>query len=621
MDGMSGKLLMLALLVSLAFLITSSASSYIRSWQSKNAGDSSATSGILRYPAGNVRVFDIEAFYETSDVAKFAAEHEQDILDARAHRKRECGTLVGVSAVDCEVCALFVSGARGLIEKGSTQADIVQFATFTCIKLKIEDDRVCKAVVQEFKDELFGTLIGVTLQAKEICGYVLGSDCGAPYNPEAMWNVTFPNMPKPPITPPRPPKPGSPILRVLHITDFHWDQEYSEGANAVCGEPLCCRKDDGPPAPGVVGAGRYGDFRDCDSSKIMLDSLFSHLRSIQDQFDYVLFTGDIPPHNIWNQSRDSQTDAMDKFSGYMRTYLPDKMLFPTLGNHESAPVNSFPPIYIQGNNSINWLYQVTADNWRNWLPPDTASTIKKGGFYSASPFPGLRVISLNMNMCNNGNWWLYINATDPNGMLQWFIDELQNAEDMGQKVHVLGHIFPGCSCCLKPFSWNYYKIVNRYESTIVGQFFGHTHAMGYEVMYDEETLLRPLGIVYMPGSITTYSSLNPGFRIYQIDGNYTGSSWQVQDYTNYFLNLTSANLYGNPVWQKEYGAREAYGLTSLFPKDWNDLIYRMKTDDALFDMFCSHISKSAPTDKCDRNATLCALKTGRNGDPNLCKDL
>ena len=65
----------------------------------------------------------------------------------------------------------------------------------------------------------------------------------------------------------------------------------------------------------------------------------------------------------------------------------------------------------------------------------------------------------------------------------------------------------------------------RYESTIAEQFFGHVHAMTYEMFYDEETLKRPLGVAYMPGSITTYSNLNPGFRIYEIDGNYTGSSW------------------------------------------------------------------------------------------------
>lgn len=65
----------------------------------------------------------------------------------------------------------------------------------------------------------------------------------------------------------------------------------------------------------------------------------------------------------------------------------------------------------------------------------------------------------------------------------------------------------------------------RYESTITGQFFGHTHNMIYEVFYDVINRTRPVGVAYIPGSVTTYSFLNPGFRIYEVDGNYEGSSW------------------------------------------------------------------------------------------------
>ena len=44
------------------------------------------------------------------------------------------------------------------------------------------------------------------------------------------------------------------------------------------------------------------------------------------------------------------------------------------------------------------------------------------------------MISLNMNFCNSGNWWLLINTTDPAGMLDWLITELQDAENKGDKV-------------------------------------------------------------------------------------------------------------------------------------------------------------------------------------------
>lgn len=48
----------------------------------------------------------------------------------------------------------------------------------------------------------------------------------------------------------------------------------------------------------------------------------------------------------------------------------------------------------------------------------------------------------------------------------------------------VGHIPPGASDCMKVWSRNYYEIVERYENTITGQFFGHTHADEFEMFYD-----------------------------------------------------------------------------------------------------------------------------------------
>lgn len=57
--------------------------------------------------------------------------------------------------------------------------------------------------------------------------------------------------------------------------------------------------------------------------------------------------------------------------------------------------------------------------------------------------------------------WLLINSTDPAKELQWFIYELQSAEFNDEKVHVIGHIPPGHSDCLKVWSRNYYSIIAR----------------------------------------------------------------------------------------------------------------------------------------------------------------
>ena len=62
---------------------------------------------------------------------------------------------------------------------------------------------------------------------------------------------------------------------------------------------------------------------------------------------------------------------------------------------------------------------------------------------------------------NSTHRWLLINSTDPAGQLQWLISELQESEDAGEKVHIIGHIGPGQGSCMEVWSWNYYRIVNR----------------------------------------------------------------------------------------------------------------------------------------------------------------
>ena len=39
----------------------------------------------------------------------------------------------------------------------------------------------------------------------------------------------------------------APTLRVLHVSDIHVDLNYTEGAEADCGEPICCRQNSTEP--------------------------------------------------------------------------------------------------------------------------------------------------------------------------------------------------------------------------------------------------------------------------------------------------------------------------------------------------------------------------------------
>ena len=233
-------------------------------------------------------------------------------------------------------------------------------------------------------------------------------------------------------------------------------------------------------------------------------------------------------------------------------------------------------------------------------------------------FPGLRLFSLNNSYCYAYNFWIFVSSVDPFGQLKYLVQVLQESETKGEKVHIIGHINP--SGCMRSYSENYYRIVNRYESTIVGQFFGHTHNDQFEIFYDLENLKRPVGIAYMTGSITTYPLMNPAYRIFEIDGAYESSSFQILDYETYFTNLTEANLRPElaPLWRKEYSARKAYNLKSLSPSEWNNLIETLWNDvhNPLFDILYKHFSKSFDKEiNCDfkcRRSFLCKFKQARS---------
>lgn len=519
----------------------------------------------------------------------------------------------------CYACKLSAKAIQYLVHAGTSEDRLASLASTLCRSFRVSTDRVCNGLSNAYKDEVLFVFSKVSLNPVDICSSILDEDCGSGVYPSDNWTVALPHVPKPPVTPVAPPEPGSPVLRVLQLSDVHLDPAYQEGASAICGEPLCCRSTDPPATSPDQRAGPWGDYRKCDTPLRTLESLLQHVAETQ-QVDYVLWTGDDPPHNVWNQTKEGQMAVMRKVATLIRSYFPGVPVFPALGNHEGIPVNSFPPSSYSS--SMDWLYEMLSETWTQWLPSETRATILKGGFYSVPVFPGFRIISLNMNYCNDLNWWLLLNTTDPLGELQWLINQLENAEVTGEKVHIIGHIPPGTFDCMKMWSANYYRIVNRYESTIRGQFFGHTHFDEFEMFYDDAER-RPASVAYVGPSVTPYASLNPAYRIYVVDGNRTDASWAVLDHETYFLNLTEANLSGRDDWNFLYAAKSAYNMTSMQPDEWQHVWSRLATNDTFFQRFYRHSHRgSAAAAPCNdalcRRNWLCRLRSGRSGDAPSC---
>uniref|UniRef100_A0A8C0JCI8 Sphingomyelin phosphodiesterase 1 n=1 Tax=Chelonoidis abingdonii TaxID=106734 RepID=A0A8C0JCI8_CHEAB len=421
--------------------------------------------------------------------------------------------------------------------------------------------------------------------------------------------------------------------RLLFLTDLHWDQAYAPGSDPACKDPLCCRggRAQGPPH---AGAGYWGEYSKCDLPLHTIRNLLQHLAR-GPPFQLAYWTGDLPAHDVWQQSRADQLRALRTLSTLLRKYLAPLPVYPAVGNHEATPVNGFPPPYVHGNQSSAWLYGAMAEAWEGWLPPEALETLRghcwgvpvcAPGHGGGVPVPRRHCWAV--PVCSPGGW---VGVPVCRSC----------SRSLPPQVHIIGHIPP--AHCLRSWSWNYYRARpldahlhrGRFEGTIAAQFFGHTHVDEFEMFYDEETLSRPVSVAFVAPSVTTYINLNPGgdtllplpgYRVYQLDGDYPGSSHMVLDHETFILNLTEANAPGaEPRWQRLYRARQAYGLPSVFPADWDGLLRRFQADERLFQQFWFFFHKGHPPREPCREACkaalLCALRSGRSADPSLCRTL
>lgn len=92
-------------------------------------------------------------------------------------------------------------------------------------------------------------------------------------------------------------------------------------------------------------------------------------------------------------------------------------------------------------------------------------------------------------------------------------------------VHILSHIPPGNGDCWTIFSREFSKIINRFESTGAAQFYGHIHKDEFKIFYDLVDRNRPTNVAFIGPSLTPFTELNPGYRVYTIDGSRPGSTW------------------------------------------------------------------------------------------------
>eukprot|EP01133_Synstelium_polycarpum_P013615 gene13615-16022_t len=488
-----------------------------------------------------------------------------------------------VGAITCDVCTWGVHVVQDMMSSNKSDDEIAKFLIDGCTILHIEKKEVCTGIIPLFENEAFGVIGNPENKPEYICGF-LGI---CPFTPANFTGIiTFPS-PKPPHVAPVPPAKDGARLKMLHLSDVHMDTLYVPGSTNDCGEPICCRASNGP-GTGPTAAGQWGDYK-CDVSLPMVTNMFENIAATQDDISFVIWTGDNPPHDVWMQSHETQLAATDRITTMLDKYLPNAQVFPCLGNHEGVPVNTFP---LPGMPGSTWLFDALATTWSNWLDASAQETFRYGGYYTMPMdlVENGRVISLNMNWCNNQNLWLIENVTDAANMLQWTVNTLEAAEAAKEKVYIIGHIPTGISDCIDIWAQQFYQIVDRYEDTIVSIFYGHTHHDSIGLYHAVDGSGRPTAVAYVAPSVTTFTDQNPSYRIYTIDEE----SKYIVESSTYHADVSLANKVGTPQWVLEYNASSTYALTTMFPEDWEAVVQEMSTNATMFESYYNNYYSGSP---------------------------
>lgn len=522
----------------------------------------------------------------------------------------------------CTSCKVAVKVVLNLHASGASEEELKDMIEELCILLNIGDRAVCTGVI-ESNSEIFFDILNHNPDLREgrVCSLLLQADSCSPEH-AIEWTLEAPLGEKPdPIT--KTPNENADILTIVHFTDIHYDPRYKTGGNAECNEPTCCRSNQGSPTSPSTSAGYWGDYRDCDMPwHAVLDAL-DQIRSQNEKIDYFYMTGDLVDHGVWETSRELNMGIFNQFYAAMREKFPSTPLFPSLGNHEPHPLNVYAPRSVEEELSTQWLYNVSYIHWRDVIKEDISSSVLMGGFYTTLAKPGLRIISLNNNICYIYNWWLLDSRGTEllSDQLNWLVQTLLAAEEAGEKVHILAHIPPGVSDTLNSCSREYRKIIDRFENTVVAQFNGHTHNDEIRISYSLNERDRATNIALNGGSGTPYSNLNPNYKVYKVDSD-TGL---VLDSETWIYNLTEANLKGDirPSWYRLYSFREEYGVKALTPSELDNLAKRMANNSDLLEKYHRFYMKNSDQDRgCDSECLkhhLCQILTDHAPEADRCQ--
>jgi sphingomyelin phosphodiesterase len=215
-------------------------------------------------------------------------------------------------------------------------------------------------------------------------------------------------------------------------------------------------------------------------------------------------------------------------------------------------------------------------------------------------------------------------------MLRFLTDELQDAEDQGDRVWIMGHVLSGWDGTnpLEAPTNLFYQIVDRFAPHVIANiFYGHTHEDQFSIFYANNgtnmSAHTALTTSWIGPSITPLTNLNSGFRVYEVDS----ATFDIMDAHTWRSDIHSyPGLDGQTSvgasYVYEYDTRATYGagITGWDSSDplnatwWHLVTEQMEANPSLVTTFNEYQGKqSVLTPNCTGQcitARICYMRSG-----------
>ena len=449
----------------------------------------------------------------------------------------------------CTLCKRIMKAIRTTVEEKYTPDEIVHIFVLFCSFSKSYE--YCDGFLTNYGIPLLKNAFIRITNSENFCHTLglcaEGQDCEDTYDYAIRLLKDKPDKKRESIDP------SSPTIKMLQVTDIHFDPLYMEGASVYCDEPLCCHEPASTYAR--VKSGKFGSLINCDTSNNTLVSFAQEVHKMKP--DFIIWTGDNAEHNAWNISQ----EEVYYTTQYIKNTLDDAIgndsiiVYPVLGNHEVYPND----LWKSGNVAI---FKELGKIYEDYFFEQEAyeSFIKHGYYTELHPNTNLRIVALNCLYCDILNFHhISTNHNEAKEEFIWLENVLREAEKNGEYVYILDHFPINGEFTLYECSKRLRALFDRFEYTIRGYFSGHTHK---EDIAPVRRYFEPRPIInmnYVAPSLTNYRGGNPSYRIYLIDSE----SKNIVDYEQYRMNMTYANTKGTAVWTLSHKGTQLFNVSDL----------------------------------------------------------